>query len=177
MIRSLGVGRWAAVVVGLAMATIGARSADASDVESIDSVLKAMYDVISGPQGQERDWDRFRALCAPGARLIPCSPKDAEGKVRARVLTVDEFVKRASEATRQAGFFEREVARKVDRFGHVAHVFSTYESRREPNGDPFDRGINSIQLLWDESRWWIVTIYWDRATPDQPIPPEYQPKP
>lgn len=178
-------GLFAAVAVAMAgddparpEATATAKAAvKAADVDSIDSILKAMYDVISGAKGKPRDWDRFRGLCVAGARLIPCSPKNAEGKVAARVMTVEEFIERASEATERSGFYEREVARKTDRFGHIAQVFSTYESRREPDGEPFDRGINSVQLLWDESRWWIVTIYWDRASPDQPIPAEYQAKP
>lgn len=152
-------------------------AAKPGDVATLDAILAALYDVISGPRGKPRDWERFRGLFVPGARLIPCLPKNADGKVATRVLTVDEFVAGATRSTETRGFHEREVARKVDRFGHVAHAFSTYESREDPASPPFARGINSIQLLWDETRWWVVTIYWDQESAANPIPPEYRAKP
>jgi hypothetical protein len=151
--------------------------AKAADVASIEAILAALYDVISGAKGQERDWDRFRGLFATGARLIPCLPKNSKGKAATRVFTVDEFAERAAASSRQRGFYEKEVARKLERFGHIAQVFSTYESRERPDAEPFARGINSIQLFWDETRWWVVTIFWDAATPERPIPPEYLPRP
>ena len=171
----------AAALIALPLLTLAqdakpdAPKAKPEDVKSLDALVAAVYDVISGPKGQERDWDRFRSLFAPGARLIPVNrPKD--GTPRARMLDVEEFVKFAGAATKESGFFENEVARRVEQFGGIAHAFSTYESRREKDGKPFDRGINSIQLLNDGTRWWVVTIYWDRERPDSPIPAEYLPK-
>jgi hypothetical protein len=174
-----------AAAAGLAVAA-GARAdepprkapeARPGDVATIDAIVAALYDVISGPKGQARDWDRMRGLFAPGARLIPCLPKDDAGRVATRVLTVEDYVTRAGPSIEKTGFFEREVARKVDRFGHIAQVFSTYESRAEKGAEPFARGINSIQLFWDETRWWVVTIFWDAESPANPIPPEYRAKP
>lgn len=142
------------------------------DVQSIDAILGALYDVISGPAGQKRDWDRMRSLFVPGARLIPTSVS-GDGAT-ARVLDVDGYIQRASGAFEHDGFYEREIARRTDQFGNIAHVFSTYESRRGPNdATPFARGINSIQLLKDGHRWWVVTIYWDAERPGNPIPTEY----
>jgi hypothetical protein len=144
------------------------------DVESIDAILGALYDVISGPKGQARDFDRLRSLFAPGARLIPIvAPR--EGKPEARVLEVEEFIRIAGPALEE-GFFEGEIARTTQRFGHLAHVLSTYEARRAKNDPPFTRGINSIQLLHDGTRWWVVTIYWETETKDRPIPDEFLPK-
>ncbi len=149
--------------------------ARAEDVKSIDAIVAAVYDVISGPKGQDRDWDRFRSLFVPGARLIPVArPKD--GPAKARMIEVDDFARLVGEATKQDGFFESELSRKVERFGAIAHVFSTYESTREKGGKPFDRGINSFQLMNDGDRWWVVTIFWDRERPEAPIPAEYLPK-
>ena len=149
------------------------------DVKSMDAILAALYDVISGPAG-ERDWDRLRSLFYPNARMIPCvhaaqeAPKAA---ITARVLTVEEYIKRAEPVLKSNGFLEREIARRVERFGAVAHVFSTYESRHAANDpQPFVRGINSIQLFFDGTRWWIVTIFWDSERPGQAIPKEYLPK-
>lgn len=150
--------------------------ANPADVSSLEAIMAAVYDAISGPAGQPRNWDRFRSLFVPGARLIPAVPKK-EGGFEARVLTVEDYITRSGPRLEKDGFFEGEIARKVERFGSIAHVFSTYESRRtRADEKPFARGINSFQLLKDGDRWWVVTIYWDSERPDNPIPPEYLPK-
>lgn len=123
------------------------QAAKMADVASVDSIVAALYDVISGPKGQARKWDRFRSLFVPGARLIPCGQAKGSETVTSRVFTAEEFVKLASASTDKSGFYESEVSRRVDKFGHIAQVFSTYESRREKGEAPFSRGINSIQLL------------------------------
>lgn len=149
---------------------IGVRS---SDVASIESTVAAVYDVISGPAGQKRDWDRMRSLFAPGARLIPVA-RDPEGNFAGRVLSVEDYIGRSSSAMESQGFFEREISRQVEHFGHIAHVFSTYESRRAVDDPkPFARGINSFQLINDGKRWWVITILWEGERPDNPIPPKY----
>jgi hypothetical protein len=148
--------------------------AKADDVQSIDSILAATYDVISGPAGKKRDWDRFRSLFYPGARLIPTGKRPAETEVRARVLSADDYVERSAPFLEKEGFFERGVFNKVDHYGNIAHVFSTYESRHHAeDAQPFQRGINSFQLVNDGKRWWIMTIMWQAETPDTPIPAEY----
>src|SRR5437667_4262679 len=126
--------------------TPAARVANPSDVDLIDSIIAAVYNVISGPAGKKRDWDRMRSLFVPGARLIPTGPRQAGG-YGSRVLTVDEYIERASGLFEKAGFYETEAARVTEQFGQIAHVFSTYESRHAPgDAKPFQRGINSIQL-------------------------------
>jgi hypothetical protein len=153
-------------------AAAGARK---EDVASMDAILAALYDVISGPAGQARDWNRFRSLFTPGARLIPTG-RTPEGQARITVSDPEGYITRSSAALSQ-GFFEKEVARKVDRFGGIAHVFSTYEARRNANDTQLlARGINSIQLFNDGTRWWIVSIYWQAERPDSQIPAEYLPK-
>jgi hypothetical protein len=150
-----------------------APAARAEDVASIDAILAALYDVISGPAGQKRDWDRFHALFVPGARLIPTG-RTPQGEVRHRVITPQEYASMSGPALEERGFFEREIGRTMERFGNVAHVFSAYDSRRaQSDAQPFARGINSIQLLHDGSRWWVVSIFWDSERADNPIPPQY----
>jgi hypothetical protein len=155
-------------------------AAKSQDVESIESIIAAVYAAISGPKGT-RDWDRLRSLFHPAARLIPSvvSPQDKEkGMISTRVFTIDEFIKVIEPRVKVEGFFEQEIARRVERFGAVAHVFSTYESRHSlDDPKPFVRGINSIQLAFDGKRWWVVTILWDSERPGQSIPAEYLPKP
>jgi hypothetical protein len=146
-----------------------------ADVTSVDAIVAALYDVISGPAGQKRDWDRMRSLFVPGARLIP-SVANPSGGATARVLDVDGYIQRASTVLERDGFFEHEIARKTDAFGNIAHLFSTYESRHAAaDAAPFARGINSIQLLKDGDRWWIVTVYWDAERPGNTIPAQYLP--
>ncbi len=145
-----------------------------ADVGSLEAIIDSLYDSISGPAGP-RDWNRVRGLFLPGARLIPAVHRE-DGTTAARVLTVDEFIKASEPRLKQEGFFECEIHRRIERFGAVAHVFSTYESRHAPtDARPFARGINSIQLFFDGHRWWVVTIFWDREHPDQPIPPSHLP--
>jgi hypothetical protein len=147
-------------------------AANSADVATMDSVLAALYEVISGPAGT-RNWDRFRSLFIPGARLIPTTPRPT-GEVGSRVLTVDEYVQRAGAFFEKEGFFEREAARRVETFGNIAHVFSTYESRHaRDDAKPFQRGINSIQLMNDGKRWWVVTIFWQGEDEKHPLPGKY----
>lgn len=142
------------------------------DVASMDAILAALYDVISGPAGKKRDWDRFRSLFAPGARLIPTA-KSPDGSLIPRVVEPEGYIERSSPFFDKNGFYEREISRKVEQFGPIAHVFSTYESRHAPEEKPFSRGINSIQLFNDGKRWWVVTVFWDSERDGQPLPEKY----
>jgi len=147
------------------------------DVRSADAIIAALYDVISGPAGQPRNWDRMRSLFIPGARLIPATTRTPEGVVRPRVWSVDDYIAQAGAGLERNGFFEREISRATDTFGSVTHAFSTYESKRTAQVEkPFARGINSIQLLNDGQRWYVVTIYWDSERPNNSIPAKYLPK-
>jgi hypothetical protein len=148
-------------------------AANPADVASVDAIIAAVYDVISGPVGKKRDWGRMRSLFAPGARLIPTGPRQAGG-YGSRVLTVDEYIERASGVFEKEGFFEREAARQTEQFGQIVHAFSTYESRHAPDdAKPFQRGINSMQLMNDGKRWWVVTIFWQGEDEKNPLPEKY----
>jgi hypothetical protein len=146
------------------------------DVASVESVVTAYYDAISGPKGTRRDWDRVRSLFAPGARLITARPvgRDQNAPV---VMTIEQFIQSNRGYFEAGGYFENELHRHVDAFGNVAHVFSTYGSKRRAE-DPeyYSRGINSIQLLNDGQRWWIASIMWDfERAETNPIPEEFLP--
>jgi len=155
-----------------APAQMPAPAANPADVATMDSTIAALYDVISGPPGK-RDWDRFRSLFIPGARLIPTGRRQT-GEVGSRVLTPDEYIQRSAPLLEKNGFFEREVSHRVEKFGNIAHVFSTYESRHaKDDAKPFARGINSIQLMNDGKRWWVVTVFWQGEDEKNPLPAEY----
>ena len=145
------------------------------DVKSIDSILAAVYNVISGPAG-ERDWNRFRSLFLPGATLTSAG-KDREGNIHVRPLTVEGYVTGAGGYSAQHGFFESPIVSRLQKFGNVAQVFCSYESRGAAGDAPFARGINSFQLAYDGKRWWIVSILWDEERPDNPLPKDFAAKP
>ena len=144
------------------------------DVKSIESILAALYNVISGPAG-DRDWNRFRSLFLPGASLTSAG-KERDGVIHVRPRTVEEYVKGAGGYFSQHGFFESPVVSRVQTFGNVAQVFCSYESRGAAGEAPFARGINSLQLAHDGRRWWIVSILWDEERPDNPLPREFAAK-
>jgi hypothetical protein len=147
-------------------------TARTADVDSIEHILAAVYDVISGPAGK-RDWDRFRSLFYSGARLIP-TRRDDKGVASARVLTPDEYAHRGQAFFDHEGFFEHSVANRIENWDSIAHVWSTYESRHaKDDAHPFARGINSFQLFNDGSRWWILSIYWEAEDSTHPLPEKY----
>ena len=150
--------------------------ANPADVESIDAIITALYDVISGDAGEARDWDRFLSLFVPGATLSPVGRPPGESTYRRRVITPDEYAGGIGQSLEASGFHEVEIHQVTEQYGMIAHAFSTYESRRQASDpEPFARGINSIQLMNDGSRWWVVSIFWLGEGPDHPIPAKYLP--
>jgi hypothetical protein len=154
----------------LVMAALTAPLARPADSDSVDSVVHAVYAVISGPAGT-RDWARFRSLFAEGARLISMRVT-ADGS-SAVVMSPDDYAKRAGANFEKNAFFESELARRVETFGSIAHIFSTYESRRAPAEKPFARGINSFQLVKEGPAWKVMTILWDAERETTPLPQKY----
>jgi len=147
----------------------GARAADGA---SIDAILTALYESISGPAGQPRDWDRLRSLLIPGARLIPTGRRP-DGPGTHAVWTVDEYIERNEALMVKIGFRETEIGRVTERFGNIAHAYSAYEAFEQDREEPLMRGINSIKLWNDGSRWWIVSLMWQQESPEHPIPERY----
>ena len=133
-----------------------------SDVATLDAILHALYEVISGPAGQPRDWDRYRSLFLPGARLMPIVSIPGE-KAGVRFLSAEDYIRRVEPIFAIEDFWEWESSRQTETVGHFAHVLSFYESLRNPDGLPFERGANSIQLLNDDFRWWVVSIMWNTS--------------
>ena len=169
------------ILIFLAMTAIGSYSfpqttANAKDVSSIDAIIGALYDVISGPVGEKRDWGRMRSLFVPEARLIPTG-RNPHGETFYRMMSVDDYVNTSGKWLEGNGFFEKEIHRRVHQYGTMAQVFSTYAARKsEKDEKPFMRGINSIQLMNDGERWWILNVYWLGETNDNLLPKEYLPE-
>jgi hypothetical protein len=150
------------------------KEANPADVSTIDGIMKAVYDVISGEAGQKRDWDRFRSLFHRDARLIPSGKNPKTGMTGARAYTAEQYITGSEPLMEKEGFFEREIGRRTEIYGTMATIFSTYASYHKPGDkEPFERGINSFQLLFDGKRWWVMTIYWLGEAKDNPIPKKY----
>ena len=130
-----------------------------SDTSSVDAIVRALYDSISGAAGAPRDWERFRGLHVKDARLVVVVSPPGEVP-RLRFLTVEDQIERASPIFEKEDFWEVEVDRQTHVFGQIAHVLSSYECRRSPNGPPFTSQQKSLQLFNDNSRWWILSAVW-----------------
>lgn len=155
----------------------GIPDAKPEDVKSVDAIVTALYDVISGDAGVQRDWDRFRSLFYPGARMIPTGANAKTGKVGARIASPEEYIKANEGFLEGEGFHEQELTRHTDSFGTITQVFSSYEARNKLSDEkPFLRGINSIQLLNDGNRWWVMTVAWAPETAATPLPANYSKK-
>jgi len=148
-------------------------AADPVDVASTDAIITAVYDVISGDAGEVRDWDRWHSLFADGA-ILSAVAQAPNGATRRVIMTPETWIERSGTAITRDGFVEAEVGRTTEHFGLIAHAFSTYESyRSRGDTEPFQRGINSFQLMNDGNRWWVVSVFWQAEGPGFPIPDHY----
>lgn len=146
----------------------------ADDVKSLDAIMHAAYASISGPAGP-RDWDRFRSLFLPQARFTQVG-ENPDGSKFVISWGVDEFIRDAGAIFAKEPFYENAIVNKPDSYGGMTQVLSSYESKRTPDGKPFERGMNSFQLLNDGKRWWIVSIFWDSERPNNPLPAKMERK-
>jgi hypothetical protein len=138
------------------------------DVSSINGIIDAFYDVISGPAGQPRQWERDRTLYIPGVRFVGIS--EQREKIQVDLMDHGAYVKSSDAGMVKHGFFDKEIGRSTRRFGHMAQVMSAYEIRSEKEGPVLARGINFIELHFDGKRWWISSVQWDGERPNNPIP-------
>lgn len=167
----LGLGAVAQAEEAKAAAVAVRPAARASDVASVDAIMAALYEVVSGPAGKVRDWDRLRSLFTPDGKMGAVGARPG-GEFGLRAMTVEDYIARTTKPFSEAGFFESEMARTSDTFGQITHVFSTYEARKAPaDAKPFMRGINSLQMYNDGTRWWIISLLW-RAEDDKLSLPE-----
>lgn len=152
-----------------------AATANASDVASINGIIAAVYATLSGPKGRARDWQRFRTLFAPDARLIAVIRRKGAHPVLG-VFTVDRYIELDAPIMMRKGFFEVETGRAVSQFHGIASVFSSYAAHFE-GGPVIDKGVNNFQLFFEGSRWYIVSIYWDSSDFHHAVPKLPRPEP
>ena len=152
-----------------------APAANPNDVNTIDNIIRASYECISGPPGKEPDWKRHDSLFLPDSRQTRTGPV-GDGKIGYNMMSTRQFREQIQEWLTNNGFYELQIHSVVEQFGNIAHVFSTYASKRSlDDPEPFMRGINSFQLFHDGSRWWIMNIVWRHESAELPIPAKYLP--
>src|SRR5579862_6229877 len=140
----------------------------AEDVKSVEAIVRAAYAAISGPAGP-RDWNRFRSLFLPQARFTQVG-KNPDGSIYIISWNEEEFIRDAGALFSKDPFYENGLVNLPQTYGGMTQVFSSYASHRSPGDKPFDRGVNSFQVLNDGKRYWIVSIFWDSERPDNPLP-------
>lgn len=170
----------ASLLVGLGLSLIvagaqgqgsGERSRD--DVTTLDGIIRAYYEIVSGPAGEAADRARDEYIHFPGA-LVAITSVDTTGTPTIQTMSIGEYHDRLG-GPRQNPFYEWEIHRVTERFGNVAHVWSTYVIGDRPDGPVRARGINSIQLYYDGERWWVTSWIFDSERDDNPVPPPYLP--
>ena len=147
----------------LFLAAATAQPAPNADLAEIDKTVLAVYDVISGPPGQKRDFDRMRSLFAPNATLKAIGPKGLRGG------TLEDYISRNAEILEKEGFTEKELGHRVELWGNLATVWSSYDGRTA-SGSFHERGINSFQLVKIDGKWLVASILWQEETPANPLP-------
>ena len=130
------------------------------DVSSIDGIIKAYYEVVSGPAGEKADMQRDISLHHPNA-WIAIAGVGQDGKRVVNTMTLAEY--HGDNAPRQEGFWEWETDRVVNTSGNMIHVWSSYEGAKTENGEPFMSGVNSITLFYDGERYWIMNWMFDAS--------------
>lgn len=133
-----------------------------------ESLVRALYDIVSGPAHSAKDWARLARLHAPGAIITP-TQHTGTAPFAAAPQALSKFIELNERLFANRGFHEREIFQRVQRFGHIAHVWSGYETREHPGGPVEARGVNSFQLLHDGRRWCVLSATWDTDTPDHPM--------
>ena len=145
-------------------------TAQDNDLATIDGMITELYAVISGPAG-ERDWDKFKSLFTENATMGAMT-QNSEGKQVYRAMTPTSYVANNGPFFKENGFWETEIGREVHQFGELAHVFTAYQFvvGSDPNGEVATRGINSVQMIYEKERWWIVSIQWNAERDDNRLP-------
>jgi hypothetical protein len=138
-----------------------------ADVASVDGMIKAIYEVISGPAGP-RDWNRFQSLFHPDAYMAAVN-----GRGELRKFTPAQYVQNNAPFFLKYSFLEKELGRSINEFGNIAQVFTAYEYKAGLTPPETKRGINSIELVKEKGRWYVMSITWEEEKQGLVIPGKY----
>ena len=162
-------------IIGLVVVTAAKaqrKTVFGDEVGTLDGIIKAYYDVVTVKKGEKVSYTRDSLLHVPNPS-VGMAKRDKDGHVKIKLITLKQFHEESDDMLEKNGFYEKEISRKVENFGAVFHVWSTYETRNTEYGPVIDRGINSIQLYFDGTRFWILSWVFDEESKVQPIPKKY----
>jgi hypothetical protein len=145
-----------------------------TDVASPEALLAALHDSVSGPPGPV-DWDRFRSLFLPSARL-GSSVTDANGVTRITTSTVEELISSGAAERERVPWYEEILVKHLERFDHIAVAFYSHDDRSSLQGPPIQQSVNVCVMLYDGSRWWIQSASWEAVPKFRSLPPELDPR-
>jgi hypothetical protein len=147
-----------------------AAAAKSDDVSTLDAIIAASYDALSGPPGTPRQWERYRSLLDPQARLVSASVDAATGQPTIVRWNREEYAASANEYLVKTGFVDRKLGCVTNQYGNVAAVRCGFEGLEQSK--LVERGVAIYQLYNDGKRWWITSVAWDQERPGNPVPAE-----
>lgn len=103
--------------------------ANRADVDTAEDTVRAFFSAISAPVGGKLNRDRLRSLFVPGGRIVAGIAPRAGRPADVILLTPDEYADRSDAATARTGFYDRDIANRIEGFGVMTHVYAAYESR------------------------------------------------
>jgi hypothetical protein len=142
-----------------------------AETSTIEAITETGLKIISGPKGQQRDMEKFKALFLPDAQMGGVFYKGDSSFVR--ITTVAKFAERNGPAYAELGFYENALGLRIERYSNLATALQTYETRYGKDGKVEARGVNTYQLVFDKGRWWIASLLFTPETEKEPIPAKY----
>lgn len=131
---------------------------------AILDVIRTLYQALNWGPDKAPGWEAFKSCFHESARLYPSArPMEA--------VSVDAFVERMDAQRKNgnlASFSETMLGEDVLVFGNVAVAFSAYETLMN-DGDT-SRGLNAFHFAHDGNEWKVLTLAWDNASADLPLP-------
>ena len=142
-------------------------------VQTIDKTIKTLYSILSAEADEIHNWELFLYLFHPEGKMIQYA-NNIDGLLEITFMSPKEYVNTIGKYLDERSFYEKEIYKKIDTYGSLAHVLSTYQSYRSKfDKKPYFTGLNSFQLVYQHRRWWIINNFWTREAIAEPFPKEF----
>jgi hypothetical protein len=110
----------------------------------------------------------MKTLFTPDARLYAVGQRGLQGG------SLDDYIEKSGPLLEKVGFTEKELTRRIELYGNVAQVWSSYAGT-STDGSVNVRGINSFQLARQpDGRWLVHSILWQQERPDLKLPSDME---
>ncbi len=142
------------------------------DTKTIETTIEALLNTMSGPPNQDRDWFRFINLFTDKADIAVVMKNEKTGQREAISVPLIDFVKQNGPIYRARGFNQVEIGKKIHEWNGIATAIQAYEWG-VANNDFKVRGVNHIQLIYSNNRWYITNLIFTSESDESPIPAQY----